>query len=373
MLFVLSMLCFSMCNPKPQVSDAIVVDLYRSEKASVFDYFRSIELIPLETSSDVLIVGVGKIITYQEKYYVLDPVQSIIFVFDYEGNFISKIDKKGQGDGEYIFIQDFIINPFTGNIEILEPYGAVKVYDLSCNYIETRRIDFPGLRAIHSISAISKDRYVFHSRYQTKKIIYFDIENKKLLHEEFEESSRLGSFSSIPYQYKGDWYFFRPIDLEVYKLEAKGLEVAFKFDFGSDSRNGSDITFSKESERNLYASMEAIFEQSPYIIHTVRHNDKYILASISIGDINNRSNIIYDRASGKSKLIEAFNENVIFNSYRMEEIIITDEYVLMPIQWVDLEKRITGEMLDDNQMEIFRRLINAEMEENPILIKYWFK
>jgi hypothetical protein len=45
----------------------------------------------------------------------------------------------------------------------------------------------------------------------------------------------------------------------------------------------------------------------------------------------------------------------------------------MPCQWVDLEKRITREMLDDRQKGIFEELLQAEMELNPILIKYIFK
>ena len=45
----------------------------------------------------------------------------------------------------------------------------------------------------------------------------------------------------------------------------------------------------------------------------------------------------------------------------------------MPSQWVDIEKRITKEMLDDKQKNVFEELLQAEMEQNPILIKYWFK
>ena len=51
-LFILSfVICFTMCTPKPQMDNAIFVDLDQPEKASLFDYFRTIELIPLETSS----------------------------------------------------------------------------------------------------------------------------------------------------------------------------------------------------------------------------------------------------------------------------------------------------------------------------------
>ena len=67
-LFILSfVICFTMCTPKPKTGDAIFADLDRPEKASLFDYFHSIELIPLETSSDILITGISKIIYHQEK------------------------------------------------------------------------------------------------------------------------------------------------------------------------------------------------------------------------------------------------------------------------------------------------------------------
>jgi hypothetical protein len=109
------------------------------------------------------------------------------------------------------------------------------------------------------------------------------------------------------------------------------------------------------------------------VIHAVRHNSKYVFASLSLKELNHRANIIYDKSTGKSKFILDFTEQVAFNSYRGEEIIVTDEYVLMPVQWIDLEKRITKEMLDDKNKEIFEKLLGAEMELNPILIKYRFK
>lgn len=40
---------------------------------------------------------------------------------------------------------------------------------------------------------------------------------------------------------------------------------------------------------------------------------------------------------------------------------------------VDLEKRITKEMLDDKQKAILENLLQADMEQNSVLIKYWFK
>ena len=83
-------ICFTMCKQKPQTDDAIFVDMDRPDRVSLFDYFSSIELIPLETSSDVLIAGISKIIVHEDHYYALDPTQSIIFELIKRGNFFLK-------------------------------------------------------------------------------------------------------------------------------------------------------------------------------------------------------------------------------------------------------------------------------------------
>jgi hypothetical protein len=363
-----------MCKQQPQTDNAIFVDLDRPEKASLFDYFSSIELIPLETSPDVLIAGITKIINYQDKWYMLDKPQSILFVFDQTGKFLFKIDKKGQGAGEYLFISDFNINPITGNLEVLEPFGRLNRYDLSGNPIDTKLIKYGGFYAVHQFAALDSCTYIFYAMSQPKKIIYFNLDEKKLLHEELEENERLGSFATQNlYQYQGNCYIFRPIHPVVYKIGKERLDVAFQFDFGTYTREGTTAVFSSEAERFISKKTEELFAQFPYLIQAVRHNSKYVFVSLFLKDMNQRANIIYDKSTEKSKFILDFTEQVAVNSYRGEEIIVTDEYVLMPVQWIDLEKRIKKEMLDDKNKEIFEKLLGAEMELNPVLIKYRFK
>jgi hypothetical protein len=365
-----------MCNPKPQTDKStIVVDLDSPVEASLFDYFSSIELLPLETSPDAFVKGISKIVTHQDNYYVLDMPQCIIFVFDKAGRYLFKIAKKGRGPGEYNFITDFNFNPYTGNLEILEPTGGVKIYDSLGNFIEQKRIKYPGFRAAHYLVAIDSDTHVFHSLSAPKKIIYFNLDEKKLLSEEFDEHMHFGAYSRGPYQYKDEWYFFRPIHPVVYKVEKEQLKAAFRFDFGKYATDGRDATISKD--KTFAEKTEEVFDQFSYIIQCVRHNDKYILASLFWKELGEypgpRGNIIYDKATGKTKYISDFTEGVLFNSTRGEAVIVTDEYLLMPTQWVDLEKRIKKEMLSPEQQAIFERLVNAEEEANPVLIKYNFK
>ena len=366
-------ICFTMCTEEKQIGDAIFVNLDRPEQVSLFDYFSSIELIPLETSPDVLIVGIMKMIVHHKRYYILDPLQCIIFLFDETGKFLLKIDKKGQGEGEYSFIRDFNINPFSGHLEILEPSGKVHIFDISGKYIESKPITFPSFRVAHTIAAVDNQTHVFHTMFEPKKIIYYNLDEQKLLHQEFEENMTLGTFSNNPYQYQDDWFIFRPVHPVVYKMGKEKLEVAFQFDFGTYTQEGRTAVFSKEGERILTKTIEELFDQFPYLLQSVRHNNRYVFTSLLWKDADNKANIIYDKSTGESKFILDFTEKVLFNSYRGEEIIMTDEFILMPSQWVDLEKRITKEMLDERQKEVFEELIQSEMEENPILIKYWFK
>jgi hypothetical protein len=363
-----------MCKQKSSIEGAIFVDLNKPEKVSLFDYFDSIELIPLETSDEILIMGIPKIIVHQDKYYAFDIQQNIIFVFDQTGKYLYRIDKKGQGSGEYTFINDFNVNPFSGNLELLEPYGRVLIYDLSGNYIETKRVVYPDFRAVHEFAILDNHTHVFYAMFEPKKIIYFNLDEQKLLHIEFEEDRELGAFATKNlYQFQDDWYFFRPIHPVVYRLGQEGIEVTFQFDFGNYTRQGRTANFSQESRRDFSRKIEELFAQFPYLIQAVRHNSRYVFASVSLNDLNHWANIIYDKTTGEAKFILEFTEQVLFNSHRGEEIIVTDEYVLMSIQWGDLEKRITKEMLDDKNKETFEKLLGAPEELNPVLIKYRFR
>ena len=120
---------------------------------------------------------------------------------------------------------------------------------------------------------------------------------------------------------------------------------------------------------HLLQVLAKVFAQYPYWIRSLGFNSKYILVQLPWGNIDdNKSFIVYDKSINKGKFIRQFKENVEFEPY-----IVTDEYVLNICNWEDLKKYITKEMLDDSQKEIFDKLLQSEMELNPIMIKYRFK
>ena len=82
----------------------------------------------------------------------------------------------------------------------------------------------------------------------------------------------------------------------------------------------------------------------------------------------NYVNLIYDKSTGASKYIPKFEEGTLFAPR-----IVTDEYVLSLCLWKELEKYVPQGLLDNSSKIEYERLLESEMETNPILIKYYFK
>lgn len=238
-----------MCTPKPQTGDTLFVDLERPEKVSLFDYFHSIELIPLETSQDALIAGVSKMIVHQNKYYTLDKTQCLIFVFDKTGKFLFKIGTKGQGAGEYSFIQDFTINPFSGKLEILEPYGRIHIYDLSGSFVETKRITYPGFRVAHSLTALDSTTYVSHSMFEPKKILYFILINKSCCMKNLKRICLLVVIQIFLISIRMTGSFSGLFILSFTKWERKGLKSLFNSILGHIQRMVELLFFRKSQKK----------------------------------------------------------------------------------------------------------------------------
>lgn len=68
------------------------------------------EILALETTPDNLISKVDKLEMTNDRLYLLDEQQDMIFIFDRKGKYITKIADIGRGPAEYIEISDFHID-----------------------------------------------------------------------------------------------------------------------------------------------------------------------------------------------------------------------------------------------------------------------
>ena len=353
----------------------ITVDLNKPQQASLFDYFKHIELIPLETNDNVLIGRMWKIIYHKNRYYALDIFRPKykVFVFDESGKFIKQIGSYGQGPGEYYYmLDDMLINPFTGNIDLLSAWGHIYTYDLSGKHVKTsskftkHSADENDFHAAQHFIALDKKTYVFYSVFDRYKIIYYDIDEMKIIRQVYEDDSFAESII-VPYfyEYRGEWYFYRSSRNDTYKIYPDTLVKNYTWDFGKFNYDINKMSHSDYSN-NIMQQKDDV-DRLPYRFRLQGQNNLYVIAEIRLkNDIP--AYLMYNKSTHESKFIERFTEAVYFRPKT-----ITNEYVLSYCLHGELPDFITNEMLDESNRQKFKKLMEIKDEMNPIIIKYYFK
>ena len=350
----------------PIKDNRIKVDLNKPQTASLFDYFSHIELIPLETNDKVLIGWIEEITYNKGRYYVFDRQQHRIYVFDDSGKFMFQINKRGQGPGEYITIRSIYLNPFTGNIDLAD-FGYICSYNLSGNFV--KKIHPPSdLPFYDNLLALNEKTYVFYLGTRGKvgpyKIIYYDVENNEIIRKEYEEDSSINNFYFINYnshtpfyEYQGKWYFCYFADNITYEVGQDSLIKAYTWDFGKYNYNLKTLNLPNDP---------SCISLLPYQLYLQGQNNRYLVTWVLFS--NHGYYLIYDKSTDECKSFEHFTEVSDFTPRK-----VTNEYVLSWCSHGDLKKYIFEEMLDENNRQKLKNLINAKDEMNPVIIKYYFK
>lgn len=85
-------------HPQENVGEVYRVDL--DKKVNPFDeIFSRAEVVPLETNDNSLIVHLGKVYPWENKYCVYDYMSQKLLVFNHDGEFQYRIGKHGKEQG----------------------------------------------------------------------------------------------------------------------------------------------------------------------------------------------------------------------------------------------------------------------------------
>lgn len=118
------------------------------------DIADKIEYIRITTPEGVVLGSIRKIAFTKDKIFLLDQSYTI-FVFDFEGKFISKFNRVGAGPGEYKYITGFTVDEENNRIAVVSSNKAL-FYDTNGNFIKEIGVkDYP-----QSILWLGEDLYV---------------------------------------------------------------------------------------------------------------------------------------------------------------------------------------------------------------------
>jgi hypothetical protein len=173
----------SSCKDKPEQKNSTYIDiagaLDKGRIVQLSEIADEVILVPLETTDSSMIgnlSGVRNFVIYENgQFYIMDSSRSI-WIFDKNGKFIRKFNRKGRGPEEYIDVSNFEVDPETGKIIVLSLDGKFYEYRQDGSFI--RRVDPPVIEGVPA---------QIHSGYKVDDNVYIctvesgpDFENKKI-------------------------------------------------------------------------------------------------------------------------------------------------------------------------------------------------
>lgn len=130
------------CNPTVEKERKKEIFFSKQETQSdLYDLLQNKRYITLETTDESLFSDITQFLCSSKELFIFDIQTQSIYVFDYDGKFLRKLNKKGQGPGEYALITAFTLNENTNRLSVVSIGNSVLSYDInSFEFIEEQKI-----------------------------------------------------------------------------------------------------------------------------------------------------------------------------------------------------------------------------------------
>ena len=108
------------------------------EYINLSEFVDFLHFIKLQTDLNCILERIAMIIIKSKYIYVCNAGQMIIFIFDKKGNFITILDKRGKGPGEYLNFNGVFIDDNENFIEIVYGEKLIKYSNIDFKLLEER-------------------------------------------------------------------------------------------------------------------------------------------------------------------------------------------------------------------------------------------
>jgi hypothetical protein len=379
--FITGLLLFSCADKvseKQIDTSEVKIDLKTVTEPSIYDFFDTVIAVQLETTDDCLVSNmIFKIKEFNGRYCLIDRKQNAFFCFDSTGKYLFKIQSRGQGPNEYMWLDDFCIDTFNNQLILLDPFGAILSYDLDGKFISKTKLP-PENSAYNEMYVLNRDTLLFVSRAEYQ-ILYYSRKENRLVKKMYERDEALHKTSFIGptgkvYSYKDSLYFRIPWSNEVINLSDNENSVSYTWTFGKETYPPEE-TFDRlrkyllSSDKRDFGWDDLVGPDKilKYYVFNIHETERYITAGICYK--NDYMSIFYDKTSGKSFLFRKTEENTQFI---MTVKSICGEKMILAPAW-DPSDYLPFYNENTLSYEDRKKLQERTEDDNPYLIVYKFK
>ncbi|GHB34168.1 6-bladed beta-propeller [Mongoliitalea lutea] len=337
------------------------------------DIGKNLDYVVLESNSNGLIAEITKIETNENLIAIFSRIQKAIFLFDFSGKFISKIDDFGDGPGKYNGISDFFIQE-DEILVLTNPSSSVFTYDLNGNLIGVLDTNKNYINEFESLNGnwVGHLNDAYDKTNQFNVVIWDSVFLERKYQYLFQEKDRRNnSYSSTNYMSKNDQgiFLYQNFSNEIFKvtdssflrsyeilIDGESIPQNYLKRFKSDQLQATNYAIDKNlfiGFRNIFATNEVLFIQGQKggrLFHCFVSllSEDYI----SFGNLSSEINF-----GLVGEIIGVSGNRFIMRG---------PDPVLNNLKKLDLEGKITDQNLTNEKV---RNVIDSyEIEGNPVLV-----
>jgi len=367
--FIFLAFTFSFCNKQKIINQKntpiLTVNLEKKSKVSIFDLFKKIEIIPLETTKDDLIKSISKIEYYNQKYYVLDRETSSLFCFDMNGNYMGNIGQMGKGPEDYYSAYDFLIDKNNNTIVILSQIGSMYFYDLAKRKLTDKVQLKNGPSNYQRFAMLNDDIFVFFtfSLEEKSQLFLFSRKQNRFINSFFKENETLSLFSNMVFYTFDDKVFFsKPFDNNIYTITESGMDISYTWNFENMNMNIKNFNLPSGRDERISKLLEMLQNSQLNSVCDVQcqTNDYYYTRLLR--DLEHTLHIFYNKKTNQALVFEKFTEDVFFYP-----VYWNNDFVIATSSIYSKKNAINQKILDE---ENYQKLNHILEDDNPYIIKY---
>lgn len=232
---------------------------------SIDELILEYDTIRLEAKEDSYISDISKMEILDDRIYIWDYKQRIIFIFSSKGDFISKISDRGEGPNQYISINSFEVNHKNKEIILSDSFSnRIFIYDTDGKQIKVIKSNIPVLKIAKQeesfINFYTGVKYIYDNSDLEKNMIHFINLNGEFTHATLNKPERkqlnITPYRNISCLQNGDILFQPLLDYSIYKVSNGDYSVLYtlanksNFKFLNDKQK-KDISLIVDKENDL--------------------------------------------------------------------------------------------------------------------------
>lgn len=362
---------FSCGQAKNEIKEVLYVNMEDAEGVDYKDVVARQEIVELSDTDRAYMAGYSNMFV-SDSIYLFTSKNGTLYLFEKNGGFISNSsENRGKGNKEYEILLAATYNKYSGNVEVLTPFGIL-MYDKLFNYVgKSLFLDKEAKNMMFNyIYDISANEHILLSPLAGDKnmsyMYVYDSKTRKITHKaEYEKEC---PFITMQEQCVSDENFiaFPCMNYSFFNMDLANYSLSkyITFDFGKKKLNESDYShISNEHQMKKYLATECkkslvlrTFKSGNKIISLVKSGKKRADIKTYIVDMNASKskylNFQYEKI--KIPLFEAFNNGVLYAC----------------VSEAELEEYVDKSLLDEKSKDVLER--HTE-ESNYYILKYYIK